>query len=167
MLKNNTLTITAKPGSNEMRITRILDAPRELVFKAFTDQVLYVQWIGPRVLTTNIERFEARNGGSWRYVQKDKEGNQYAFHGVFHEVLAPSRIIQTFEFEGLPETGHAILQTDKFEEMPDGRTRLETQALFQSVEDRDGMLSSGMEEGMTDSYSRLDELLEKMKKGNS
>jgi uncharacterized protein YndB with AHSA1/START domain len=103
-------------------------------------------------------------GGSWRYIQKDPEGNEFAFHGVNHEVLAPERIIGTFEFEGLPETGHVILQTAKFEALPDDRTKLTSQSVFQSVEDRDGMLQSGMEGGVNDSYERLDKLLEKMQK---
>ncbi|OPY25147.1 MAG: hypothetical protein A4E27_01026 [Methanobacterium sp. PtaU1.Bin242] len=79
-----------------------------------------------------------------------------------HEVLAPERIISTFEFEGLPETGHVLLQTVKFEALPDNRTRMIAQSVFQSVEDRDGMLQSGMEEGVNDSYDRLDEILKKM-----
>ena len=79
-----------------------------------------------------------------------------------HEVLAPERIISTFEFEGLPETGHLLLQTVKFEALPDNRTRMIAQSVFQSVEDRDGMLQSGMEEGVNDSYDRLDEILKKM-----
>jgi uncharacterized protein YndB with AHSA1/START domain len=97
-------------------------------------------------------------------IHKDQEGNEYAFHGVYHEVLSPERIIDTFEFEGLPEKGHVILETAKFEELPGGKTKLTAQAVFQSVADRDGMLQSGMEEGVNDSHERLDELLEKMKK---
>jgi uncharacterized protein YndB with AHSA1/START domain len=161
---NNKTKIVAEPGKQEIFITRKFDAPRELVFKAFTDPELYKQWIGPRELTTDLETFESQNGGSWRYIQKDPEGNEFAFHGVNHEVLAPERIIGTFEFEGLPEKGHVILQTAIFEELQGDRTRLLSQSVFQSVEDRDGMLQSGMEEGVNDSYNRLDELLEKMQK---
>ncbi len=142
-----------------MIITREFDAPRELVFKAFTDPKLYVQWLGPRGFTTALETFEPRSGGSWRYIQKDQSGNEYAFHGVNHEVTAPERIIGTFEFEGLPEKGHVLLQTARFEALPGNRTKLTAQAIFQSVADRDGMLQSDMEEGINDSYDRLDELL--------
>jgi uncharacterized protein YndB with AHSA1/START domain len=156
--------ITVEPGKQELIITREFDAPRELVFKAFTDPELYVQWIGPRGLTTTLEIFEPRNGGRWRYVQTDQVGHKFAFHGVNHEVLPPERIIGTFEFEGLPETGHVLLQTARFEELPDNRTKLTAQSVFQSVEDRDGMMQSDMEEGVNDSYERLDELLEKLKK---
>ena len=123
--------IIAEPGKQEIIITREFEAPRELVFKAFTDPKLYVQWIGPRDLTMTLETFEPRNGGSWRYIQKDQDGNEFAFHGVNHEVLAPERIIGTFEFEGLPETGHVILETAKFEELPGDRTKLTSQSVFQ------------------------------------
>ena len=163
MAKNET-KIIAEPGKQEILITREFNAPRERVFKAYTDPELYKQWIGPRGLETTLEKFEPKNGGSWRYVQKDEEGNEFAFHGVNHEVKAPERIIDTFEFEGLPESGHVILETAEFEELPDNRTKVTSQSVFQSVEDRDGMFQSGMEEGMNESFNRLDELLEKIKK---
>lgn len=163
MTKNKT-TITAEPGKQELFITREFDVQRELVFKAFIDPKLYVQWLGPRGFTTTLETFEPRNGGSWRFIQKDANGNEYTFHGVNHEVLSPERIIGTFEFEGLPEKGHVLLETSRFEELPNNRTKLTSQSVFQSVADRDGMLQSGMEEGVNDSYDRLDELLKKMQK---
>jgi uncharacterized protein YndB with AHSA1/START domain len=162
MIKKNLTKITAEPGKQEIVITREFDAPRELVFKAFTDPKLYTRWLGPREIVMTLEKFEPRNGGMWRYIQKDKDGNEYAFHGVNHEVASSHRIIGTFEFEGLQEKGHVILQTARFEELPGNRTKLTSQSVFQSVADRDGMLQSGMEEGVNDSYDRLDELLEKM-----
>lgn len=160
----NGTKITAEPGKQEFFIEREFDAPRELLFNAYTDPDLYAQWLGPRGLTTTFEKFEPRNGGSWRFVQKDPKGEVYAFHGVYHEVLSPERIIGTFEFEGLPETGHVSLETARFEELPGNRSKLVSQSVFRSVADRDGMLQSGMEEGVNDSYERLDELLVKMKK---
>lgn len=117
-----------------------------------------------RGFETTLEKFESKNGGSWRYIQRDEKGNEFAFHGVNHEVLPPERIIGTFEYEGLHETGHVILETAKFDVLPDNRTKVTSQSVFQSVEDRDGMMQSGMEEGVNDSYDRLDELLEKMQK---
>ncbi|WP_048190384.1 SRPBCC family protein [Methanobacterium sp. SMA-27] len=156
--------ITAEPGKLEILIIREFDAPRELVFKAFTDPQLYVQWIGPRGMKTDLGRFEQRDGGSWRYIQTDEQGNKFAFHGVNHEIKAPERIISTFEYEGLPESGHVILQTARFEELPGDRTKLISQSVFQSVEDRDGMLASGMEMGVNESYERLDEVLKNLKK---
>ena len=161
-MQDNLVKLTAEPGKQELLITREFDAPRELVFKTFTDPELYKQWIGPRELTTEIDVFESVSGGSWRYIQRDPEGNEYAFHGVNHEVLPPERIIGTFEFEGLPETGHVILQTLKLISLPDNRTRIVDQSVFQSVEDRDGMLQSGMEISVDESYQQLDDLLEEM-----
>jgi uncharacterized protein YndB with AHSA1/START domain len=163
MTKNSPTKITAEPGKLEIIIEREFDGPRELVFKAFTDPKLYAQWLGPRGFATKLEMFEPRSGGSWRYIQKDQNGNEYAFHGVNHEVTEPERIIGTFEFEGLPEKGHVILQTARFVAMPGNRTKLTSQSIFQSVADRDGMLQSGMEMGVNDSYDRLDELLEILK----
>ncbi len=159
--KKNKTTITAKQGKQDLFITREFDAPHELVFKAHTDPNLFVQWLGPRGLTTTLETFEPVSGGRWRFIQKDKDGNEYGFHGVFHEV-SPERMIQTFEFDGLPESGHVTLDTMTLEALPNDRTRLTAQSVFQSVSDRDGMIQSGMERGVNEGYERLDELLAKM-----
>ncbi len=158
----NTTTIFAEPGKQEILITREFDAPRELVFKACTDPTLIPQWWGPRALSTHVDTMDVRPGGQWRFINRDAEGNEYAFHGVYHEVLAPERIIDTFEFEGLPETGHVTLETMKLEALPGGRTKLTVQSVFQSVADRDGMLQGGMEEGVNETYDRLADLLKKM-----
>jgi uncharacterized protein YndB with AHSA1/START domain len=162
MTQNKQTTITAEPGKQEILITREFDAPRELVFKAYTDPQLIPQWWGPRNLSTEVDKLDLRPGGQWRFLNRDAQGNEYGFHGVYHEVLAPERIIDTFEFEGLPEKGHVTLETMKLEELPGGRTRLIAQSVFQSVADRDGMLQSGMEAGVHDTYDRLAELLKKM-----
>ena len=155
-------TISAEPGKQEVVITREFDAPRELVFKVFTDPNLVPQWWGPGRLSTIVDKMDVRPGGQWRFIQRDADGNEYGFHGVYHEVLAPERIIDTFEFEGLPETGHVTLETMKLEELPGGRTRLTTQSVYQSVADRDGTLQSGMEDGVNETYDRLAEILKKM-----
>ena len=160
MSKNKT-TITAEPGKQELFVTREFDAPRHLVFKAHTEPKLFARWIGPRDLNTTLETFEPVSGGKWRFIQKDQEGNEFGFHGVFHEV-SPERIIQTFEFEGLPESGHVILETLRLEDLPNSRTRLTTQSIFQSVTDRDGMIQAGMEYGLNQGYEQLDEILETM-----
>jgi uncharacterized protein YndB with AHSA1/START domain len=143
MTKNST-KIVAEPGKLEVIIIREFEAPRELVFKAHVDPKLYVQWLGPREVTMRLDKFEPKNGGTWRYVSKDPNGNEFGFHGVNHEVTSPERIISTFEYEGLPEKGHVVLQTTRFEALPGDRSRITTQALFQSVADRDGMVQSGM-----------------------
>jgi uncharacterized protein YndB with AHSA1/START domain len=163
MTKHNKTTIIGEPGKPEIIITREFDAPRELVFKAFTDPELYVKWLGPRGYEMILERFEPKNGGSWRFIHRDKDGNEFAFHGVCHEIAAPERIIGTFEFEGLPEKGHVSLDTARFESLPGARTKLVSHSVFQSVADRDGMIQAGMESGVNDSYDKLDELLEEMK----
>ena len=165
MTKNNQTTITAEPGKQEIVITRELDAPRELVFKTVINPELLPQWWGPRYLSTIVDKMDVRPGGQWRFINRDAQGNEYAFHGVYHEVLAPERIIDTFEFEGVPETGHVALETMRLEELPGGRTRLVTQSVFQTVMDRDAMLQSGMESGVNDTYDRLSEILEKAKNG--
>jgi len=159
--KKNKTTITAEPGKQELFITREFDAPPDLVFKAHTAPDLFVRWMGPRGLTTTLETFEPVSGGRWRFSQKDQDGNEYGFHGVFHEVSS-ERIIQTFEFDGLSESGHVTLETMRLEALPNGRTRLTAQSIFQSVSDRDGMIQSGMEHGVNEGYERLDELLEKV-----
>lgn len=161
-MTTKTTHVSAEPGKQEIVITREFDAPRELVFKVITDPKLLPQWWGPRDLATLVDKMDVKPGGQWRFVHRDAQGNEYAFHGVYHEVLAPERIIDTFEFEGLPETGHVTLETMKLEELPGGRTRLTTQSVFQSVADRDGMLQSGMEGGMNDTYDRLEEIMKKM-----
>jgi len=148
--------ITAEPGMPLITITREFDAPRDLVFRAHVDPELLVQWLGPRDLTTTIDRYDTRDGGTWRYVQKDADGNEYGFHGVFHGIPSPEAIVQTFEFEGVP--GHVMLDTTTLEQR-DGRTLMRTVSSFQSVEDRDGMIASGMEHGVRDSGDRLEELL--------
>jgi len=155
-------TISAEQGKQEILITREFDAPRELVFKAITNPELIPQWWGPRFLSTIVDKMDVRPGGQWRFINRDAEGNDYGFHGVYHEILAPERIIDTLEFEGLPETGHVTLETLKLEKLPGGRTRLIAQSVFQSVADRDGMLQTDMEEGVNDTYDRLAELLKKM-----
>lgn len=157
--KNQT-EIKAEPGKQELFITREFEAPRELVFRAFTDPELIVRWLGPRELKMRIDQFDCRSGGAYRYIHTDPAGNDYGFHGVIHDVTAPERIIQTFEFEGLPESGHVTLETTRFEALPGNRTKVTVQSVFQSVTDRDGMLQSGMERGVNASHWRLDELFE-------
>jgi uncharacterized protein YndB with AHSA1/START domain len=161
-MSQNKTTITAEPGKQELFITREFDAPRGLVFKAHTDPKLYVQWLGPRGYEMTLETFEPVSGGRYRYLHKDKDGNEFGFHGVFHE-MSEELMIQTFEFEGLPERGHVILDTMRLEELPGNRTRVSIQSVYQSVADRDGMIQSGMEYGVNEGYERLDELLEQMR----
>jgi uncharacterized protein YndB with AHSA1/START domain len=151
--------IIAEPGVPRIVITREFNAPRELLFRAHIDPELLVQWLGPRRLTMTIDRLDARDGGTWRYTHRDAGGNEYAFHGVYHGTPSPDGIVQTFEFEGMP--GHVSLETITFEEHG-GKTLLHQNAVFQSVEDRGGMMQSDMETGVNDSMERLDELFAKL-----
>jgi uncharacterized protein YndB with AHSA1/START domain len=137
-------------------MTREFNASRDLLFRAFTEPELLVQWLGPRRLTMKIDEFDVRNGGAWRYVHVDEDGAEYGFHGVFHGTPSPDGIVQTFEFEGMP--GHVCLESVTFEEA-NGRTVVRTHSVYQSVADRDGMIESGMETGVNEGYDRLDELI--------
>ena len=159
-MSNKTL-ITAEPGKQELYIIREFEAPRELVFRAYTEADLYEKWVGPDDLTMTVEKMDAVDGGSYRFLHK-RDNHVYTFHGVYHEVLAPERIIGTFEFDGLPEKGHVIMGTTKFEDLGGGRSRLVHQSVFQSVADRDGMIASGMERGVVQGYDKLDDLLTRM-----
>lgn len=162
----NKTIITAEPGKQELFITREFEAPRELVFRAYTEAELYEKWVGPDDLTMTVEKMDAFDGGSYRFLH-ERDGHVYAFHGVYHEVLSPERIIGTFEFDGLPEKGHVIMGTTKFEDLGSGRSRLVHQSVFQSVADRDGMIASGMERGVVQGYDKLDVLLNDLNKANS
>ncbi|MEK7572144.1 MAG: SRPBCC family protein [Patescibacteria group bacterium] len=156
----NKTIVTVEPGKQELFITREFDAPRELVFKISTDPKYISQWWGPREQSVTVDKADVRSGGEWRFIHT-AHGTSTGFHGVYHEILPPERVIQTFEWEGLPETGHVILETTKFEALPGNRTKITVQQVFQSVADRDGMVQSGMEVGMNESHERLDELLAK------
>ena len=152
--------ITAEPGIPLIVITREFDAPRDLVFLAFTDPELLVQWLGPRDLTMTVDRYDVRDGGKWRYLHADAQGNAFGFHGVFHGDPSPDAIVQTFEFEGVP--GHVKLDTTTLEQR-DGVTLVRTVSAFTSTADRDAMIASGMERGVRDSDERLEELLAKLR----
>lgn len=148
--------VTAEANSHIVILTREFNAPRELVFKAFTDPKLVAQWWGNDSTTTIIDKMEAKHGGLWRFVSRDSEGTEYIFRGVFHEIKPSERIVQTFEYEGMP--GHIILETISFEEL-DGKTLIIDSSVFQSVADRDGMIEAGMADGAEESFVRLDTLL--------
>lgn len=151
--------IVASPGSPYIELTREFNASPELLYRAHTDPELLAQWLGPRDLTMTVERFEARDGGVYHYTHRDAAGNAFGFHGVFHGTPSPAGIVMTFEFEGVP--GHVALQWCRFE-ANGAKTLLRQNIVFQSVEDRDGMLESGMESGGEDSMQRLEELIARL-----
>lgn len=143
-------------GKRQVIASRVFKAPRDRVFRAYTDPKLIPRWWGPRRLTTTVETMEVRTGGRWRFLQREPNGTEYAFRGEYKEVTPPERLVSTFEFEGMP--GHIVLETATFEE-DDGNTRLTVTAHFETVEDLDGMLQAGMISGWKESYDRLEELL--------
>lgn len=145
-----------EPGKQEVVVTRTFDAPRDLVFRIYTDPNLLPQWWGPGDLTTIVDKMVVRPGGLWRFIQRDQVGNEFAFHGVYHTVQPPDQIIYTFEFEGMP--GHVLLETVTFEER-NGKTIVVDRSVFQTIEDRDGMVGMGMEKGSRESTDRFALLL--------
>jgi uncharacterized protein YndB with AHSA1/START domain len=153
-----TATVTT-PTDREIHIERIFDAPRDKVFAAFTNPELIPEWWGPRGTTTIVDEMDVRPGGNWRFVGRSADGSETAFRGTYREITPPERIVQTFEWEGMP--GHVSVETAVFEDLGD-RTRLVATSLFHTTEERDGMLHSGMEGGMNETYDRLDEVLARL-----
>ena len=154
MSKNNLSVVREE---RTIRMSRIFDAPRELVWKICTDPQLVPKWWGPRYLTTFVDKMDLRVGGTWRYIQRDPNGQEHAFNGVYKEVTPPERLTYTFEYE--PMAGHISTETVILEELADGKTQITNVAVFASLEDLEGMLQSGMEGGATETWDRLEELL--------
>jgi len=148
-------TFVAEPGSHELTSIAVQDAPREAVYRAYTDPELLARFWGPQDFETVVDEFDPRPGGRWRIVHRDADG-EYAFRGVFHDLVPNERIIQTFEWEGLP--GHVSLQTLTLEDT-DGGTKVTAQAVFQSVEDRDGMADTGARDFAPVGMAQLAEVL--------
>jgi uncharacterized protein YndB with AHSA1/START domain len=146
-------TIEADPRVPIIRITREFAGTPEQLFRAHTDPDLFARWIGPHGTTTKIDHWDARNGGSWRFMSADEE---YVFRGCFHTV-SPEKIVQTFTWEGMPDG--VSLETVRFEDLGDGHTRLVAESLCDSFEGRDAWLASGMETGVNEGYAKLDALL--------
>lgn len=153
---STTATIEAPDDLPVIRITRDFRATPAQLFKAHTDPEIYKQWVGPNDIATEIDYWDARDGGSWRFENVRGE-ERYGFRGCFHQV-SPTRIVQTFTWEGQPDG--VSLETLTFEELGNGITRLHAQSLVDSFEDRDAWLRSGMEVGINDGYAKLDRLVE-------
>ncbi len=153
-----TATVTT-PTEREIHVERVFDAPRDRVFAVYTDPELIPEWWGPRETTTVVDRMDVRPGGSWRFVMRNADGSETGFRGTYREITPPERIVQTFEWEGMP--GHVSVETATFEDLGD-RTKVTTTSIFHTTEERDGMLGSGMEGGLNETYARLDELLARL-----
>jgi uncharacterized protein YndB with AHSA1/START domain len=160
-MEMNPIEIIAPPGKQEIFLIREFNAPRDLVFRTHTDPALFVRWFGCREMTTVIDQFNVKSGERYRYLQKSKSRGTLAFHGVYHEVASPERIVKTLEFEG--NAGHAVLETARFETLPGDRTRVTTQSVFQTVAERDALLEAGVKKGAAETFDRLDELLQELK----
>jgi uncharacterized protein YndB with AHSA1/START domain len=146
------------PTDREIRSERIFNAPRERVWKAMTDPKLIAQWWG-RGNKLDVVKFEFEKGGHWRYVEHS-DGATHGFEGRYREIKPIERVVQTFEWDGMP--GHVIIETMTLEDLGDGRTKLVNHSLFHTMEERDGMLNSGMADGMQQSYEALDKVLAKL-----
>lgn len=144
------------PSDREIRVERTFDATRERVWRAFTDPAQVAQWWG-RGNRLIIERMELVRGGHWRYVEHTPDGGVHGFEGRYREVTPPERLVQTFEWDGMP--GYVIIEDTTFEDLGDGRTRVVNLSLFHTSDERDGMMQAGMEQGLTESYAALDRLL--------
>lgn len=153
----NPVTITVPDGVPFITITREFDAPVDAVFRAYRDSELVVQWLGPNGYDMKLDTYDFSTGGRYRYVHTDPEGATFAFNGVFHVVRENDFVIQTFEYEDVPDV--VSIESITFVDLGDGRTRIEGQSTFPSIEARDGMAQSGMEKGVTEGYERLDTLL--------
>jgi uncharacterized protein YndB with AHSA1/START domain len=153
----NDTEIVIEPGRQDIVFRRVFDAPREVVYRALTDPLLIPNWWGPRRLSTDVDVMDVQPGGRWRFINRDDQGNEFGFHGVYHEVTAPARIVQTTEFEGMP--GIVGLETAELQEA-DGKTTMTAVSLFPSVEARDANVQHGMEEGARETYDRLAEVIE-------
>jgi uncharacterized protein YndB with AHSA1/START domain len=143
------------PSDREIRVERIFNAPRDRVWRAMNDPALIAQWWG-RGNKLVIEKHEPVRGGHWRYVEHSDQGI-HGFEGRYREVVPPERTVRTFEWDGMP--GYVIIETATLEDLGDGRTKLVSTSLFHTTMERDGMLGSGMEGGMNESYAALDKLL--------
>ena len=146
-----------KPSDRQIRVERVFDASVDRVWRAFTDPKLVAEWWG-RGNTLVIERMEVERGGHWRYVEHAPDGT-HGFEGRYREVTPQERIVRTFEWDGMP--GYVIVESTELEDIGNGQTRVVTTSLFHTTEERDGMLNSGMEGGLNQSYEALDRLLRK------
>jgi uncharacterized protein YndB with AHSA1/START domain len=153
--QTNALHVAAD-GDREIVTERVFSAPRERVFQAFVDPELVPKWWGRRVDTTTVDKMDVRVGGDWRFVTDGPDGS-HAFRGTYRAIEPPDRVEWTFEWEGMP--GYVAVETARFEDLGDGQTKVSTRTLFHTTEERDGMIASGMEIGMGESYEKLDELL--------
>ena len=161
---SNALKLTVPDGVPFIDFEREFDFPVADVFRAHKDPELIAQWMGPRGLKAEIDHYDFRTGGSYRYTHIGPDGSRYGFNGIFHTVRENEFAVQTFEFDGYPDVVSIEFLT--FEDLGGNRCRLKGHSVYPAQEARDGMAASGMESGMADGYERLDELLGSVVHGN-
>lgn len=154
--------VLTTPTDREIHAERVFDAPRDRVFAVYTDPELIPEWWGPHGTIAVVDQMDVEPGGAWRFAVRNSDGSEIGFRGTYREVAPPERIVQTFEWEGMP--GHVSVETATFEDLGD-RTKVTTTSIFHTTEERDGMLGSGMESGMNETYARLDDLLARLASG--
>jgi len=153
------LDITAPADEPVIYTRRFVKAPPELIFDAWTNPEHLRKWWGPRRLDMVVCEVDLRVGGSWRFVHRAPDGQEFAFYGKYLDVDAPNRLVATWTWEGMPDD--EAIQTLVLE-VVDGGTMVCSEARHQSIADRDQHLENGMEGGMIETYERLDELLDQI-----
>jgi uncharacterized protein YndB with AHSA1/START domain len=151
----NPTRITANPGEQVVDVERLVDAPVGDVYRAYSEPELLAQWMGPHGYVMDMTKFDFRDGGEWAFSHRG-DGETFAFHGSYHSIAPRESIVQTFEYEGA--AGHVSLERVSFEDLGDS-TRVRIHSVFQSIEDRDAMVASGMERGMVQGFERMDQLM--------
>jgi len=154
-------TFTVDRDQLQVRISRTFNAPRARLWDAMTDAKQIPNWWGPAKYHVTVEQHDFRVGGKWRYISKDADGREDAFHGEFKEIDPPTKAVQTFVYEGIPNPdSHTITDHLTLTEVGNGKTRMDVVSQFNVIEDLDGMVGSGMEGGATEGYERLAKLVE-------
>lgn len=159
----NALELNVPEGQPFINFSRELDYPVPQVFRAYADPDLLVHWLGPRGMKMEIDHYDYRTGGSYRYIHTGPDGVPYAFSGIFHTVRENEFAVQTFEFSGYPDVVSIEFMT--LEQLDGDRTRISAHSVYPTMEARDGMAASGMEAGVAEGFDRLDELLAQLQEG--
>jgi len=153
-------TFTVKKEELKVVMERVFDATPEQVFKAISDPKLVPQWWGPAQFKTLVDKMDFRVGGEWRFIHKGKDGQEFAFHGVYKKIVPNQKVSDTFNFEGIPGD-HELVETMVLEDMGNGKTKATSTSVYKNIQDLEGMVNSGMEGGAVETWERLAALVEK------
>jgi uncharacterized protein YndB with AHSA1/START domain len=152
-------TFTVKKDKLAVVLERVFDAPRDLIWKVISDPQMVPKWWGPAQFETVVDKMDFRVGGEWRFIHK-ADGQEYAFHGVYKEIVPNERVSDTFNFEPIGP-GHELVETMVLEDIGNNQTKMATTSVYNNIEDLEGMVNSGMEGGATETWERLAKLVEK------